>query len=313
MRIELGANWFESQSEEWILPGLLCDSLTLISGEPKSGKTSLACHIVRALIENSEILGRLPNRLQSTVAWMGFDLGWDRELKERLPDIYQQIYFIGPLHWSKVSEWNEVMHSLREKGVTLLVIDHLYGLGAGEELDKQYQVQQVLSPINALCRQFGISVLLLTQASRTGTGRAAHSVAIEGMARWLIRIKGTTTKSRTLEMVGNNAPTETLKVKLNPKELVLVSSKEPEAPEKKRDNGFLPNRARYILKNSPMEVRFTPTNLGKWLAGQDLGIKSARAGRASIYELLDSGLLGRIEESGEITAGPKLLTELTAV
>ena len=42
MKIELGSDWFESKSEEWVIPGLVCDSLTLISGEPKSGKTSLA-------------------------------------------------------------------------------------------------------------------------------------------------------------------------------------------------------------------------------------------------------------------------------
>lgn len=313
MRIALGANWFESESEEWVLPGLLCDSLTLISGEPKSGKTSLACHIVRALIENSEILGRLPNRPNSTVAWMGFDFQWDRELKDRLPDIYERIYFAEPLHWSKASEWNELMHTLRENGVSLLVIDHLYGLGAGEELDKQYQVQQVLSPINALCRQFGISVLLLTQASRTGTGRAAHSVAIEGMARWLIRIKGTTSKTRTLETVGNNAPTENIKIKLNPKEIFLVSSKDSEAPEKKRDNGLLPNRARFILRNAPSEVRYSPTKMGDWLASQGMGIKSSKAGRAAIYDLLACELLTRLTETEEITAGPKLVTELTAV
>ena len=313
MRIELGSDWFKNSSEEWVIPGLLCDSLTLISGEPKAGKTSLACHIVRALIQNSEILGRLPTKQQSTVAWMGFDLNWDRELKARLPDVIHQIFLVGPVHSSERKEWGDVMQSLKDRGVTLLVIDHLYGLGAGEELDKQFQVQNVLSPIAFMCRNLGISVLLLTQASRTGSGRAAHSVAIEGMARSLIRIRGGSGKTRTIETLGNNSASENLKVRLNPNELVLISSKDEANKEKKQADGILPDRARFILKNAPIEVRFSPKELGHWLATQGIGINTADAGRAAVYYLLKADLLSRDEATGEITMGKNLIMRLTAV
>ena len=312
MKIELGSDWFESKSEEWVIPGLVCDSLTLISGEPKSGKTSLACHIVKSLIQGTDILGIKPNAQNTIVAWMGFDFHWDRELKARLPEIYKQLYFVGPLHSTQVDEWEKLMGDLSEKGVTLLVIDHLYGLGSTAELDKQAQVQNVLTPIYIICRNYGIAVILLTQASRTGTGRAAHSVAIEGMARWLIRIKGTG-KTRIIETLGNNGAQVNFKVRLNPNELYLINQKVDEEAAKKPADGQLPERARYIVKNAPPEARLTPKKLGIWLASQGLGIKTNEAGRAATYDLLNAELLNRDSSTGEITAGPKLLTSLADV
>ena len=44
------------------------------------------------------------------------------------------------------------------------------------------------------------------------------------------------------------------------------------------------------------------------LANQGLGIKTNEAGRAATYDLLKAELLIRDSSTGEITAGPKLLT-----
>ena len=65
---------------DWLIPGLICDSITLISGEAKMGKTLFAANMARALINQTEILGRQPKSGEFRVAWMGFDVQWQQPL-----------------------------------------------------------------------------------------------------------------------------------------------------------------------------------------------------------------------------------------
>ena len=46
----------------WLIPGLLCNSITLLSGEAKMGKTLFAGNLARALINQTEILGKQPRQ-----------------------------------------------------------------------------------------------------------------------------------------------------------------------------------------------------------------------------------------------------------
>ena len=95
MELTLASDW-EDNSEEWLIPQLLCDSITLLSGEPKSGKTALACHLIRSLITKEPILNVVPTQKKLSVVWMGFDSRWQREVKERVPDLLEHIYFASP-------------------------------------------------------------------------------------------------------------------------------------------------------------------------------------------------------------------------
>lgn len=305
MKIALASEW-ENESEEWLIPGLLCDSMTLVSGEPKSGKTSLAAHIVRSLLTQTTIINREPAPKKFTIAWMGFDAKWTREIRERLPEFDQMLYLVEGANYKRTEEWGELGPDLKYKyGVNLLVIDHLYGFGAGANLDRQLELQEVLAHVDTLINKFGIAVILLTQAGRAGDGRAAHSVASEGFARWLVRIKGKG-KTRSIEVLGNNAPTETFKVILNPKEIRLVGNPEAGA-EKKDSGGEKPEIARFILQNAPLESRKNEKALGKWLASQNLGVNTPGSGRQKVGVLIKGGLLAREGKRGLIIPGPNLV------
>ena len=45
----------EQETEPWLIDGMVCPWLTLLSGQPKHGKTILAGHIATALINNQPL------------------------------------------------------------------------------------------------------------------------------------------------------------------------------------------------------------------------------------------------------------------
>lgn len=305
MRVVLGSEWKES-SEEWLIPTLICDSLTLLSGEPKTGKTALACHIIRALITGQTIISCQPIAKDFRIGIMGFDSKWRREIQNRIPDLMSRVYFVDPINYKNIKDWDLLIDEVNRLGINYLVIDHLYGLGAGAELDRQYQVQEVLLPILKLMDKTGAGVLLVAHAPKGSNGRVAHSIATEGAARWLLRIKGFK-KARTLESLGNNGETQSRKIILTPSTLTLSDVRGDTQEDKKSSDGQLPDRAHFILANCPGEIRNNVKAMGKWLSEQNQGITTPAAGRTAINHLIKAKLLIREGAKGPITQGPKLV------
>ena len=302
MKVVLASEWIED-SEEWLIPNLLCDSLTLISGEPKSGKTSMAGHIVRSLVLKQEILGFKPTDKTIKVAYMGFDFKWKREISDRLDDLTNLIYLPDSATYKSTEEWDSLADQMIALGINFLVIDHLYNYANEADLDRQNQVQVVFGPIMKLIEKTGAAVLLLTQGARGQGGRAAHSVAIEGQARWLLRLSAGQ-HNKTLKTMGNNAESRDFRIRLTPKILELIEGK-PAAKERKSADGCLPDRSHYIIENAPLEARESTTKLGIWLAAQNLGLNTPRSARTAVNNLLKGELLARDGVKGKIIKGPK--------
>jgi len=184
-------------------------------------------------------------------------------------------------------------------------------LSDGADLDRQNQAQSVFAPLLKLIETTGAGVLLLTQAGKSSGGRAAHSVALEGIARWLLRLTPSNTK-KTLTALGNNAESKVFPISLSPYKIELT-----EKVEKIRESrtssadGTLPERANFILDNAPLEVRGGVKILGKWFAEQNKGVNTPGSGRALVNNLIKGGLLVREGSRGQIVAGPKLVTSLS--
>ena len=302
MKVVLASEWIE-ESEEWLIPHLLCDSLTLISGEPKSGKTSMAGHIVRSLVLKQEILGFKPTDKTITAAYMGFDFKWKREISDRLDDLTSLIYLPDSATYKSTEEWDSLADQMIALGINFLVIDHLYNYANEADLDRQNQVQMVFGPIMKIIEKTGAAVLLLTQGARGQRGRAAHSVAIEGQARWLLRLSAGK-KNKTLTTMGNNAESRVFQIKLTPKILELIEGK-PEAKERTPADGSLPDRARYIMEYAPLEARESATKLGIWFSTQNMGRNTPRSARTAVNNLIKGELLARDGVKGRIIKGPK--------
>ena len=119
----------EQETEPWLIEGMVCPWLTLLSGQPKHGKTILAGNIAIALINNQPLLGKTVKSGEHRIAWMGYDGGWKDEIVSRLKSkANNKIAAFPPIRTIDENLWREFAARLKREGITLFILDHLYGM-----------------------------------------------------------------------------------------------------------------------------------------------------------------------------------------
>ena len=299
-------NDYVDVQQDWLIEGILCPSLTLLSGQPKHGKSILAGHIAVSLIRQTPLIGRNVSEANHNVAWIGYDSGWKQEVIRRWGDCSQnQIILIDTIRSLDSGIWLQLASDLKSNGVTLLIIDHLYGLAGALGLNDAEHVAVITNLLRPIYENFGIAVLLIAQAGKGhfSNGRAAHSVAIEGEARALIRISDKKRDgSRNLELISNTSGDETLRVKLTPEQIELKQSKSStDASTSQRES---PDAVRKFL------LQADPDELTSWSgAGRELmrlGFSSSsNGGRSMAKRWEEQRLLKALD--GRIVAGDSLI------
>jgi hypothetical protein len=304
------ASEWNEEPHEWLIPDLISNSITLISGEPKTGKTLLAGHLVNSLISQVQILNRDPKPGAFKVAWIGYDALWASELKGRFPAITDSLYFNPPLKFNNYDGWKFLISELKSNGINLLVIDNLYGYAGELDLDESHFMEQALLPLTSIFNDYKIPVLLLHHANKMGGGRAAHSILLEAKVRHFIRITGSAKSSnKELTVIGNYSQASSLKVHLSPDECRFRDESRYSQNEKRLRNrsGDMAEKAKIFHENAPVSAKQSALQAGCWMTAQ--GFSSTNGGgRALINKMLRGGLLTR--ESGNkspITAGPNLV------
>jgi hypothetical protein len=292
----------------WLIPGLLCNSITLLSGEAKMGKTLFAGNLARALINQTEMLGRIPKQGGYRVAWMGFDLEWQQEFSNNFDDIRSNVWFADSTNYKNLDGWRELAKVCYMQDINLLVVDYLCGLAPGVDLNYSHFVDEAYYPLLEFFNATNIPILLLHHANKTGTGRAANSVLIEAKARLIGRISGQQNKkAKTIEFIGNQIETHKMTVVIKPEGVEFADVKpKKEKKSGREDVGVLVRDAKTFIQECPIERKKSARAAGKWLFEKGL-IGNADSGRTKINNMLDAGLLKRDGVSGEIIAGPKLL------
>ena len=305
------ASEWKEEPHEWLIPGILGSAITLISGEPKTGKTLLAGYIVNALISQESILGRTPKPGKFNVAWMGYDTLWASELQNRFPAIQKSLYFSdAPLRFNDLHGWQNLENDLYIRDIKLLVVDNLYGFAGELDLDESHLMQQALRPLVKIHTDCKIPILLLHHANKMGGGRAAHSILLEAQVRHFVRITGNIkTFNRELMLAGNYDAGSSVKILLSPQECRLreVSSESQKEKRERTRNGEMLDKARAFHQFAPPVARQSALQAGYWMATQ--GYSSTNAGgRALINKMLRGGLLIRAGgDKSPITAGPNLV------
>jgi hypothetical protein len=306
MLLTSATDW-KPQSLDWLIPGVLCDSLTLISGEPKMGKTLFAANLVRSLINQTEVLNQQPKQGNFRVAWMGFDMDWQQEFTNKFNDISDYVWFCQSINYKRIDLWVELQRDSRMLDINLLVIDHLHGFAPAIDLNYSHFVDEAFLPIQEFFSATGIPILLLHHGNKSGSGRAANSALIEAKARLLGRISSSRGRHKTIEFVGNQIETFKVTVLIKPEGIEVSENKKADKEKTVRaDEGVLITQAKVFLEESPLEFRKSARAAGKWLFTKGLSGTEA-AGRTKINNMLAADLLKRDGTRGQLVAGHKLL------
>jgi hypothetical protein len=292
------------QEGEWIIDSLLCPQLTLLSGQPKMGKSLLAGHLATSLLYHESILGKPISQKIQTVGWMGFDGGWKPEVANRWRLQNAGRMKLYEMRRCNPGQWLRLGEKLVQDNVGLLVIDHLYGLSGALDLNDAAQAAEAMMCIRPIYETFGIPVLLISQSTKShwGNGKAAHSNRILGEARCLLQLHGKAKNGRrTLKVEANSYGDESLQIQLSPNECTLLDGRVSNgAPDRTS-----PDTARRLLsEGNPLELK-TVSGAGRELVRLSISA-NADAGRSMANRFIKQGLLRYSPESG-ITAGESLI------
>lgn len=293
-------------TSEWLVEKLVCPWITLVSGQPKYGKSALIGHISMALINSTDFLGRKTKPGNHKIAWMGFDSGWREELRTRWNyQSRQRLFTINPIRTNNILDWLELAEFLVKNQITLFVIDHLLGLADIESLNDSDKVQAAMNLIKPICDDFGIPILLIHQAGKSewNKGRAANSNSIEANARCLIRITEKNNNDvKKIHVISNFTEDQKFSIKLNDLEISIVDKpSKSESNPRQRTSPELANK--FLIKANPSEM-VSWSGAGRELHRLNFS-SDAKAGRQMAKRWGKQNLLKLFD--GQIVAGDSLI------
>ena len=291
------AYWIEDYPDhtiDWPIDGILCPYITILSGQPKVGKSTISLHMVIAMITGEPFLGRCVNLASRKVAWMGFDSGWVNELRNNSGNKTDGALLLqNPLISLALEDWRQLGNNLIRAGIGYLVIDHLYGLGGHLNLNENQEAAKIMNCLQVLVREYQIPILLLAQATKNqqGAGSMAHSNLFKGNARVLLELAGTRRDGkRSLKVSGNEVPSETIQVYLGPKNLDLAQKELGSVKKQNRDfDGNVRKVDRIIAAAQPGDLENSST-AGRLACKIGLSLND-EAGRKMVARLINKGLM----------------------
>lgn len=170
--------------------GLRTSSLTILTGEPGSGKSTLINQILAENIyqKNNCFLytGELDN--SDAIQWLKRTVSNDYHIKEFNNKQGIKYYDISDYTWDLISKWlderlfipdddfiadkNNVLTVLEDmvvsKGVRLIILDNLMTLNTGDS-EKQYQEQkQLCLQLKQMAKKYDIAVILVAHPKKPG-------------------------------------------------------------------------------------------------------------------------------------------------
>lgn len=198
----------------FLIGDLLTNRITLLSGEPKAGKTLLAVAMVTALMDGStEFLGLPIHRQLKRVVFGLTDDGASEELRERFIDAVDEtcITVFSVADTSNPEYWTELAEDLKAHGADLFVLDNILGsLAVGDDIAASTTATTVIRNLRPIS-EAGIPVLAVTHTPKgTGEGVTVASSpiggrAIGGGARGIVALRNSKKGGRIIETAMNRA------------------------------------------------------------------------------------------------------------
>lgn len=221
----------EGSPQEWLVEGLIpAEGTTMVSGPSESGKTTLMLALVRAAITGQPFAGdkRFPVNPPSgggdhCALWLGYDGGWIGSLNRRLgadplaPEAGKRLRVapdMGKLltlgeGGSSRSDWTALGERLAGEGFSLVVIDHLYAVADGLDLNNPSEAAALIRGLRQLEGQGIVPLVIHHASSKGGRGTPMGSSTLIAHRRAGLEVKKNA-KSTTVAVHANDAPEMTL-------------------------------------------------------------------------------------------------------
>ncbi|KUJ64315.1 hypothetical protein ACZ90_57060 [Streptomyces albus subsp. albus] len=200
--------------DAFLIGDLLTTRTTILSGEPKAGKTLLSAGMGIALLNGeSSFLGQPVLRKLDHIVFGLTDDGAPEEMKERLhgavPDDAVTIFPVEDPGDS--GYWSGIAADLAEMRPGLFVLDNLIGaLAPGEDIASSVTAQRIMRSLRPIS-EAGIPTLVVTHTPKgTGEGVSVSSSPIGGRAiaagaRGLIVLRNSGKHGRRIQTASNRA------------------------------------------------------------------------------------------------------------
>lgn len=326
---------------QYLVNGLIPqDGLTLISGQPKSGKSQLALGIAAATAlgkpfgDDARFGGSVSDN-PGLVNWVGTDGGLKAEIKGRVAkypkamkdnlNVEVKAHLCGLIFESRidptkfVDRWSAYTEWMKEQGVVLVIVDHLLNLSGGAGVNEDTSTGPIMGVMNRIS-EMGIVPVLIHHSSAHATGRSGSPMGhtmIQATMRSNLKVVTAAKSSHftKVQVISNTASPMTLTLDRLRGEPVHVrewaesetidSDDRPSKERRKKGrDGLDIVRAKAILEG-PEECRKDQTQAGKYLLTLSAdSVGQFTNGREIVKKLMQSGLLESVDK--RLVAGPTL-------
>ncbi|MDX3090992.1 AAA family ATPase [Streptomyces sp. ME02-6978a] len=203
--------------QAFLISDLLTTNITMLSGEPKAGKSLLAAAMATTLINgHSDFLGLPVHQRLDHIVFGVTDEGAAAELKARLagtvPDNSVTVFPVEDT--GRESFWHSVLEDLARMRPGLFVLDNVIGaLAPGEDISDPSAAARFMRSVRPISSA-GIPTLLVTHTPKgTAEGMTVASSPIGGRqfgaaARSLITLRNSGKKGRRIQTAINRAREE---------------------------------------------------------------------------------------------------------
>jgi hypothetical protein len=324
---------------QYLINGLIPqEGLTLISGQPKSGKSQLALGIAAATAlgkpfgDDARFGGSVSDN-PGLVNWVGTDGGLKSEIKSRVAkypkamqanlNVEAKAHLCGLIFESRVDpgkfvdRWSAYTEWMKEQGVVLVIVDHLLNLSGGAGVNEDTSTGPIMGVMNKIS-EMGIVPVLIHHSSAHFSGRSGSPMGhtmIQATMRSNLRVVTAAKSSHftKVQVISNTASPMTLtldRLKGEPvhvrewaeSETIESDDRTGKERRKKGRDGLDIVRAKAILEG-PEECRKDQTQAGQYLltlSAERVG--EITSGREAVKKLIKVGLL--VADNRRLVQGP---------